>query len=97
MKIIRIRDRASEFAEDKDIAAGLRESEVRPALKKKGKVRIDFSEVDGATQSFIHALLSDVIRKEGPQVLDRIEFKNCSPAVRGVIEIVVEYSQLSEE
>lgn len=97
MKIINIRDRAGSFAEDKDIAAAMREKDLRPAIESGQKVRLDFTDVDGATQSFIHALISQLIRKKGAKVLDSIEFKKCNPTVRSIIEIVVEYSQLREE
>ena len=94
MITIRIFDNAGVFAEDKDIAAQMREDKLKPALEKGAKVRIDFSGVDGATQSFVHALISEPIRKNGPSVLDSIEFKKCNPTVRSIVEIVVEYSQL---
>jgi hypothetical protein len=44
------------------------------------------------TQSFVHALISDVLRSEGEKILDRIEFKGCAPGVKGIIETVVQYS-----
>lgn len=96
MIIIGIRQRAGAFAEDKDIAASIRDEELKPAIGRGDKVRLDFSEVDGATQSFVHALISEPIRKQGPGILDKLEFKKCNPTVRSVVEIVVEYSQLSE-
>ncbi len=96
MIIIGIRQRAGAFAEDKDVAANIRDQEVKPAIERGDKVRLDFSEVDGATQSFVHALISEPIRKSGAGILDKIEFKQCNPTVRSVVEIVVEYSQLAE-
>ncbi len=95
MITIGISQRAGAFAEDKDIAAKIRDEELKPAVARGDKVRLDFSEVDGATQSFIHALISEPIRKHGPGVLDKLEFKKCNPTVRSVVEIVVEYSQLA--
>lgn len=97
MITISIYERAGSFAEDKDIAARVREDELMPALSSSQKVRLDFTDVDGATQSFIHALISHIIRKKGSIILDKIEFKNCNPTVQSVIEIVVEYSQIGEE
>ena len=96
MKTITVNQRASSFAEDKDVAAEIRESDLRPTLRDGKKLRLDFRGVEGATQSFVHAMISDLIRREGPAVLDRIEFKNCNASVRSVIEIVVEYSQLGD-
>ena len=96
MITVRVVDRAGSFAEDKDIAAKIRDADLRPAVGRGEAVRIDFGGVQGATQSFIHAMISDVIRKEGASALDRIDFKGCNATVRSVVEIVVEYSQLGE-
>jgi hypothetical protein len=38
-------------------------------------------------------MISDVIRKFGPESLDKIAFKNCNENVRKIISIVVEYMQ----
>ena len=54
---------------------------------------LDFENVEGATQSFIHALISDLIRKYGAEVLDLIEFKHCNSTIRAIITIVTEYMQ----
>jgi len=94
---IQIRRRASAFAEDKDLAAVIREKDLKPAIDRGERVRFDFDGVEGATQSFVHAMLSEVIRTQGAGVLDRIEFTNCNPPVRSVIEIVAEYSQLKQD
>lgn len=93
MKIIRIFDRAGAFAENKDVARDIRIGELVPALNNDEDIIIDFSNVDAATQSFVHALLSDVLRKFGVAILDRMEFKSCTIKVRKIIEIVVEYMQ----
>jgi hypothetical protein len=96
LKTIRILDRASSFAEDKDVAATIRQMDVKPSVQRGERVRLDFRGVDGATQSFVHAMVSELIRRQGPGVLDKLEFKGCTATVRSVIEIVVEYSQLGE-
>ncbi len=88
---------ASPFAEDKDIAARIRDDELRPALRQGEHITLDFTGVEGATQSFVHALLSDVIRSLGPDVLDKIEFRSCNQTIRSIIEIVTQYSQLDSE
>ena len=96
MRVVRILERASSFAEDKDIAASIRDVDLKPTLEAGEKVRIDFRGVDGATQSFVHAMISELIRTAGPRVLDKMEFKSCNATIRSVIEIVVEYSQIGE-
>jgi hypothetical protein len=85
------------FAENKDEAAKLREEHIRPAISQGTTITIDFSGVDLTTQSFVHALISDVIRKNGEKSLDMITFKNCSPLVRELVETVVQYSLESLE
>jgi hypothetical protein len=93
MSRIEIRARAGAFAEDKDAARDLRLREIVPALERKEHVVIDFAGVDAVTQSFIHALISDLLRKYGNPVLDRIEFKSCNDTVKKIITIVVDYMQ----
>ena len=90
IKIVKI---AGSFAENKDVARDVRLNKIIPALDKKEEVVLDFEGVNGATQSFIHALISDIIRKKGIKILDRIFFKNCSDTIKKIIEIVIEYMQ----
>ncbi|MBI2092376.1 MAG: STAS-like domain-containing protein [Deltaproteobacteria bacterium] len=81
------------FAENKDIAKDVRLKQVVPALDGKKEVVLDFEGIDGATQSFIHALISDLVRKYDNGVLDKIYFKNCNKTVQKIINIVVDYIQ----
>ena len=81
------------FAENKDLARDLRLNHIVPSLKQNLEVTLDFEGIDSATQSFIHALISDLIRKYGSEVLDKIYFKNCNITVRKIINIVVDYMQ----
>lgn len=90
---ISILKKAGSFAENKDIAREVRLNELVPALKGKERVILDFEGVTGANQSFIHALISDLLRKFGVDILDRMEFKSCNAKVQKIIEIVVEYMQ----
>ena len=69
MNIIEIYKTAGDFAENKDIAREIRVNILMPALLKNELVTIDFSKVSLSTQSFIHALISDAIRKHGLNVL----------------------------
>ena len=93
MKRIAIHACAGAFAENKDIARDLRIHEMIPALERKEHLILDFERVDATTQSFIHALISDLLRKYGSDVLDRIEFKSCNDTVKKIITIVVDYMQ----
>ncbi len=97
MKHIEIHGHAGAFAENKDIARNLRLNEIVPALEKNEEVVLDFAGVDATTQSFVHALISDLLRQYGGDVLDRIEFKACNETVRKIIAIVVDYMQEGAE
>jgi len=81
------------FAENKDVAKDIRINKIIPSLENGDEVTLDFDKVKSATQSFIHALISDVIRKNGIKILDRVYFKNCNETVKKIIEIVIEYMQ----
>lgn len=92
--VVSIIDRAGFFAEDKDVAALVREECIRPAIVSGRRVVLDFEGVVGATQSFIHALIAAVIREDGIDALEMLEFKSCAPSLKGIISIVVDYCQL---
>ncbi len=93
MKTIVIFNRAGAFAENKDTARDIRLKEIIPAFESHEDVILDFERVDAATQSFIHALISDLLRKYGSETLDRISFKSCNDTVQQIIRIVVDYMQ----
>ena len=85
------------FAEDKDKARDLRLKTLIPEIEKKNLIILDFNGVNDATQSFLHALLSDIIRKKGINSLDFIDFKNCNPTIQTIVTIVINYMQDSLE
>jgi len=95
MKEIKLFDVVGSFAEDKDIAKEIRVNEVMPILDKE-EIVFNFLNVEGATQSFVHALISDLIRKKGINILDKVYFKNCNDTIKKIIGIVVEYMQDEE-
>lgn len=95
MLIIDIFNLVGSFAENKDIAQSQRVDVIIPALEHGESIILDFKDVEGTTQSFIHALISDLIRNYGSAVLDRITFKNCNETVQKIIGIVVDYMQES--
>jgi hypothetical protein len=92
METIKIYEKAGNFAENKDIARDIRLKFIKPALAKNDEeIVIDFNGVTGATQSFVHALISQLIREHGNQLFQRILFKDCTSAVQQVINIVADY------
>ncbi len=90
MKIM-IYELVGSFAEDKDMAATLRREKILPCLKQGESVEIDFTGVTLATQSFIHALISEAIRQNPDTALELMTFKGCADGVRGIVETVVQY------
>lgn len=80
------------FLEDKDYAAAQRSTVIEPALTGTESIRLDFSGVRDASQSFIHALIAVPLRTHGINALKRIEFKGASDPVRDAITMVVNYT-----
>jgi hypothetical protein len=90
---INVFDAAGDFAENKDIARKLRTEQVMPALRDGGSIVIDFTGVSLSTQSFVHALISDALRKHGASVLEKIAFKGCNDAIKALVSTVCDYMQ----
>jgi hypothetical protein len=90
--LIKLNPAVGGFAEDKNEAKEIRVSRLMPALDKGEAVILDFAGVEYATQSYVHALIGEALKKFGDVVLDRIEFRDCSPQLRSLVELVVDYS-----
>ncbi len=91
--LLTVRDHVADFAENKDVARRLRRTVIAPTVKSGEVVELDFAGVSIATQSFIHALLGEVIRDQPERALELLVFRNCSPAVKSTITLVAEYMQ----
>ena len=91
MTTIKLFQITGSFAEDKDAAAKLRREKILPTLEGEGSIEIDFTGITLTTQSFIHALISEALRKHGEAALSRISFKKCGTGPKGIIETVVQY------
>lgn len=96
-KVIKLRKIVGDFAENKDIAKKLRIKEIMPALSKGDEVVLDFNGISGATQSFIHALISDPIRELKNIAFDNLAYKNANADIREIVSIVYRYMQESLE
>lgn len=96
MTTLSIFDHAGAFAENKDIARKMRVESILPALEMKQTVTLDFAQVSGTTQSFVHALISELFRKFGSGVMDQLNFKNCNETVQKIIILVCDYMQEAE-
>ncbi|MCK5043717.1 STAS-like domain-containing protein [Candidatus Pacearchaeota archaeon] len=90
---IKLYETIGDFAGNKDLARDIRVNKIIPSLEKGEEVILNFEGIESATQSFIHALISDVIRKKGVGVLDKVYFKNCNITIQKIIKIVTEYMQ----
>ena len=91
--IIKLSQLVNDFAENKDIAKKIRVEKIIPALTNGSEVILDFKGVNGATQSFIHALISDPIRKLKNVAFDNLVFKNANNNIQEIISIVYRYMQ----
>ena len=94
-KIIKLQKLTSTFAENKDVAKKLRIEIIMPTLSKGGEVIIDFHGVNGATQSFIHALISDPIRVYKDIAFENLLYKHTNDSIKEIIAIVYRYMQES--
>lgn len=94
MITIKIFPKTGEFAENKDVAREIRLNEISPSIHNGDEIIIDFYNVVSITQSFAHALLSELIREHTSEVLDKISFKNCNETIKRIINIVVDYMQV---
>lgn len=94
---IRMADTCGDFCENKDEASRIRQEILLPALSAGNSIILDFEKVEGATQSFIHALISDIIRKHGIDIIEEVTFKGCNETVKKIIEIVIQYMQESTQ
>ena len=95
METIKMLELVGEFAENKDIAKEVRTNQLLPALENNQAVTFDFAGVKGATQSFIHALISDALRKYPDVVYDNVFYKNTNEEIQKIITIVYRYMQES--
>ncbi len=90
---IKLFEKTGRFAENKDTAREIRISQILPNLKRKKEVILNFEKIESATQSFVHALISDAIREFGIEALNNLKFKNCDETIKKIINIVYEYMQ----
>jgi hypothetical protein len=90
---VNIIDFSDTFAEDKDIARAIREDYIFPIYATTSEdIVLCFDGIDSTTQSFVHALISDLLQKFGEPALERLVFEKCSPAVRSLVATVINYS-----
>ena len=80
------------FNDEKDYARTLRRETILPALERNDPVVLDFSQMKSSTQSFVHALLGEALKRYGESALDKIEFRNCNPLMKSLVGLVVDYS-----
>jgi hypothetical protein len=62
-------------------------NQAEAALAQGGDVVLDFAGV-AVTQSFVDELVGSLILRHGPEILQRIVFKNCSDDTHAIVEFV---------
>jgi hypothetical protein len=78
------------FIEDVGRARQVKQERILPTLANGGMLILDFAGVRFATQSFVHALLSDVFKERSS--VASLSFRNCSRATEEAIRAVAAYS-----
>lgn len=91
-EVVAVSKLAGHFAEDKDVARAIRQSSILPRLEAGKTTVLDFSGVEVATQSFIHAMISEALRIYNGRALELLEFRACNKTVKSVVLTVIEYS-----
>ena len=91
-QVITLESGVEGFIDDKDAAKTIRVTTLMPALERDQTVVLDFKNVKASTQSFVHALVGEALNRFKESALDHLEFRNCSPQVRSLVELVVDYS-----
>jgi hypothetical protein len=71
-------------------ALGYRHCQIDPYLDFCEKVVLDFSGVRSANSSFMNALISGLLEQHGDQVLEKLVFKSCKPAIAVLVEAAIE-------
>lgn len=86
---------AANLAEDKGKADSLRKEHIGPHLKMGIPLQLDFGGVQIATQSFVHALIAEPLRRFGPERFKGlVHFVRVSSQVRQVLRIVVQHVRM---
>ena len=80
------------FTDDKDEAKRIRENTIIPTLEAQDDIILNFCNVKSSTQSFVHALVGEALQRFREPALDRIQFKSCTPLMKGLVQLVVDYS-----
>jgi hypothetical protein len=91
-EVVPIEKLAGGFAEDKDVARNIRQESILPRLAAGKNIVLNFEGVSVATQSFIHAMISEALRIHNGRALKLLEFKSCNSTVKSVVLTVIEYS-----
>jgi len=90
--IVDVQNLCGHFAENKDTAREIRESTLKKLIESDEPVILDFNGIDSSTQSFVHALISEIFQRKGEAMLNQFEFRNCNEAVKSLIATVINYS-----
>ena len=87
MEVIRV----SDFEEDVEEAARVRDEVIARALDTGNLIVLDFSGIRVTTQSFVHSLIYKLLRDD-ERILSDLSVANCSGATREVILTIEGYA-----
>lgn len=85
-----IRDEFGSHLADGTKAADFRMTKVDAYVVIAREITLDFTGVRNANSSFINALVAGLIEQHGLNVLEKLVFKGCNPAVQVLIEAAVD-------
>ena len=94
MKIV-IREYAGKFGEDKDAAKRIRQEWIILAIERGEAVTLDFTGMDGVTQSFIHALIAEPVMRFRERAFENLFYLGANDQIAEIISIVYRYIQES--
>lgn len=87
---LNVRNYFGRYAEDKDMAAKIRDRYLTPAISNGQGLRLDFEDVVSAPHSFLTALMASSIRQLGMAAYKRIKVINVVPEIRETIDFILD-------
>lgn len=94
-KTIVLQNIVGDFGENKDLARTIRQKDIIPTIAQGDSIALDFTGINGATQSFIHALIAEPIIRYREQAFENLFYINTNDSVSEIISIVYRYLQES--
>lgn len=97
LTLFKMSDCFGTFLSDGDRANNFRFSEVEPAIARGNCVVFDFEGVTNMTDSFGNALFCTLIENHPELLRGGVEFKNCSPLLRELVQTAVRFGSINAQ